>query len=116
MKATLTWDPLHDAYALRVVAHHGDAVVPGQVRDGVLVFPGEPLPHGAEVPPALVLHGPAAQVVIRAVRDANVVDGSSVEHLRDTVQVRDRLLTLVERLADPPRLPVVDRTYPKEDG
>lgn len=76
---------------LRVVSalDEGDFAVQWQEYD--------PNHHNADLGPTLVLPMQVAEAVVEALGDYLPPDAAQGEHLKDAIQVRDRLLALVER-------------------
>lgn len=97
IEARLDWAMQMDAYELRVIdRRQGGEVAEAVIHDGRLGF--SPLENPLSIiEPVLVIPGQVAKPVIDAFRNVNVADGSSIEHLRDAITVRDRLLTMIEK-------------------
>ena len=101
-RAWLTNEPWRDSFDLRIVVDHG----PGHVfaatgldrySDGTAVLKYEKVDDNAQIDPVLTLRGGEIDALLDALKEhAKPVD-ATVDALRDTREVRDKLLALVDR-------------------
>lgn len=96
MRAWLTREPWNDTYELRLVVEAGRRYLKatGVSETGEIVW--EDAAELTPVKPFLKLRQDAVEAIVRALSDVTQSSDQTVAALKDTQQVRDRLLTLVE--------------------
>lgn len=102
MKVTLTREPWNDAYEVRIGFHAGRVVsyASGVDERGAIIW--AQAEEGVNVPVFLSLREDVVEAFARALGDVTQASDATVEALKDTKQVRDRLLALVESAWEQP--------------
>lgn len=100
-EARLDWNPGTDQYALRVFRRQDNGkalvtVLAGVDADGQPLFKEEEHEFGSLIPPLLVLPGEVYDALRRQLSDKTPVS-EILAHRDDAIQVRDRLLSLIEK-------------------
>ena len=97
MRARIGYDVARDVHLVYLSAETGDGEVEVTLSESGRLVYGYRLVRGGEQRPALALGSEEYEALRRALIGEAI---DSDDALRDTRQVRDRLLTLVERLSE----------------
>lgn len=95
VRAWVTAHPWNDVYELRLVHDAGGRYYAASVEGGEFKY--VEVGEGSQVEPAMRLGEGEIDALLEALKQQAKPVDATVEALRDTKEIRDRLLTLIER-------------------
>ena len=99
MRVVLEQHPVEREISIYILEEGANEAFAMQVHEDGRLHQFKRLKNGEIAPPALRISARALEAIVREAAQIVPVGDAGAEALRDTRQVRDRLLTIVERMA-----------------